>query len=339
MSVARIKLLCWVAVAGLAVYLGWEVYHFVAVVKPRLRTPLPVEVQEEVLNVEVPETQDRQLIPYGSVKDAFWLNWTGRKKAEIVPPTNDEGPKAPPRTPVSQLLIVLAIQYATWDPEISTATVLLRYGQNDQRVLRKGDHLPGKNEHVFVSDVRPDYVEFSFELAEGEEPREPERVSPPDYVFEGDLVSIVLISEDGEVIRAPQDSLIPTAPERAPFSYRHTEMTGNGRYQVGTEDARTISENWSHILSNEIRSSRYRDPRTGRYAGIRIDTIKPGSIVTSHGIQAGDVVKSINGEPVSSTQEAISYVKTNVDTTSTWVVVVERQGRDITLTYNYQPLE
>ena len=30
-------------------------------------------------------------------------------------------------------------------------------------------------------------------------------------------------------------------------------------------------------------------------------------------------------------------MKTNADVTNNWVVVVERQGKDITLTYDYTP--
>jgi S1-C subfamily serine protease len=50
---------------------------------------------------------------------------------------------------------------------------------------------------------------------------------------------------------------------------------------------------------------------------------------------AGDIIRSINGEPVTSTNEAISYVKTHADVTTHWVAVVERQGKEITLTYDY----
>ena len=47
----------------------------------------------------------------------------------------------------------------------------------------------------------------------------------------------------------------------------------------------------------------------------------------------GDVIKSINGQPVNSVQEAISFVKVNKDKYSTWEVVVENKGKQRTVTY------
>jgi len=45
------------------------------------------------------------------------------------------------------------------------------------------------------------------------------------------------------------------------------------------------------------------------------------------------VIKSINGQPVNSVQEAISFVKVNKDKYSTWEVVVENKGKQRTVTY------
>jgi S1-C subfamily serine protease len=52
-----------------------------------------------------------------------------------------------------------------------------------------------------------------------------------------------------------------------------------------------------------------------------------------HGAQAGDVIKSINGHTVNSTQEAITYVKTNSNKYTTWEVVIENKGKTRTVTY------
>ena len=64
--------------------------------------------------------------------------------------------------------------------------------------------------------------------------------------------------------------------------------------------------------------------------------VKPGSVASSHGLSNGDVVKSINGHPVTSKQEAITFVKNNKDVYDKWEVVVESKGRLKTLVY-YSP--
>jgi S1-C subfamily serine protease len=57
------------------------------------------------------------------------------------------------------------------------------------------------------------------------------------------------------------------------------------------------------------------------------------SIAERHGAKEGDVVKSINGHPVNTTNEAITFVKTNKDKYSSWEVVIENKGKTRTVTY------
>ena len=54
---------------------------------------------------------------------------------------------------------------------------------------------------------------------------------------------------------------------------------------------------------------------------------------SEHGGQDGDIIKSINGHPVTSTAEAITYVKNNEDKYNVWEVVVENKGKSRTVTY------
>ena len=48
------------------------------------------------------------------------------------------------------------------------------------------------------------------------------------------------------------------------------------------------------------------DPRVS--GAVEGTALPMGSIISAHGLKPGDIIKSINGDPVTSTQEAISYV-------------------------------
>ena len=102
---------------------------------------------------------------------------------------------------------------------------------------------------------------------------------------------------------------------------------------LGTETAREIGANYAEILAREVRLERWCDPRTGRYAGVQLTDVLAGGVVAEHGGQSGDVVLSINGHPVTSPQQAISYVKNNADSTTEWHVVVLRLGAEETLSF------
>ena len=81
-----------------------------------------------------------------------------------------------------------------------------------------------------------------------------------------------------------------------------------------------------------------RDPQTGSVVGLRVTHVAPNSIPEAHGLVEGEVVKSINGHPVTSLNSAIAYVKKEAATTDRWIVVIERQGREYTRTY-HSPVE
>jgi S1-C subfamily serine protease len=103
------------------------------------------------------------------------------------------------------------------------------------------------------------------------------------------------------------------------------------RVQVGTEDLKEISENYSDILANEMRTRRHRGS-DGAYDGIEITEIKPGSVAERHGLKGGDVIKSINGHAVNSVSEAVSYVKNNAGIhEGAWEVVIENLGSERTV--------
>ena len=59
-----------------------------------------------------------------------------------------------------------------------------------------------------------------------------------------------------------------------------------------------------------------------------------GDLCQRRGLLPGDKVKSINGTPVNSRQDAVSYVKGPGKGLTRYLVVIERKGRMITMTYD-----
>jgi len=69
--------------------------------------------------------------------------------------------------------------------------------------------------------------------------------------------------------------------------------------------------------------------------GIRISGIGSNSVASKFDIRAGDILKSINGQPVHSRAQAIEVAKSIPKETTGVQVVIERNGRDIA--YNVDP--
>jgi len=115
---------------------------------------------------------------------------------------------------------------------------------------------------------------------------------------------------------------------------KETIITGKNEYQLGTGTLQEFNRDYGRILSQDIKTRQHRNPRTGEIDGVQVTSVASGSLPSQHGVNKGDVIKSINGHKVSSVNGAINYVKANADTTTKWVAVIERQGREMTLTFS-----
>jgi hypothetical protein len=202
-----------------------------------------------------------------------------------------------------------------------------RYQPTEQQMVAGvlkyvGESLDSPLDYARIVAVTPMGVEFAF----SDDSRPHEVLEPPDYPLDG-LVVVV----DGDVL-VPVREPLPGAGEFIPTPHR-TMPLGPTKFRLGEQDMLTFAEDYPRILAEDVRTSRHRDPKTGRYDGIELTRVNPTSIAAAHGAQDGDVIKSINGHPVTSTQEAINYVKNNKDVTSRWEVEVENRGRTRIVTY------
>jgi len=341
MSTAQTKMLAWTAalVAGVAMagYVAWHLSRL-----EEVRALVPNERLQQVLqSARLEQETATQRMPFQLVNGALiQADWSG-KPAPVEKPREKPPPPPPPtRLPMTDLVKVYAVVVDLPNPERSKAVlgylpaakVTLPGGQTNTEKFT-GAELDGALRSVKVAKITPHGVEFEFteKTDEGEE-RENEVVS----IDEGwDPSDFMVVVDDSGVIQKRAPGVLGAIPRTDNYGKApaQTLQLGPDRFRIGTEDAEYFNENYAKVLSEEVRTRRYRDPATGRYAGIEITAVQQNSRASAHGVQKGDVILSINGEPVSSEQEVVSFVKNNQDMYDRWEVEVLSLGRRRTITY------
>lgn len=283
-------------------------------------------------NVTRPEAPKPRIVDYKQVVTPALvdLDWTGappQKVAEAAPEAT--GPVEKPKVVVADLLAILMTRVDSQNPGGSSAIVLwkaadLKANPKLDNELRIGRVLPAPYDSAVVKDILVDGIEFAF-TRDGQE-NEVVRVprSSDGLIVEVDDISNIARPVKRSFI-SPQVAKVDDRPER-------TVRLAADIYQIGPLDMAEFGRDYPRILSEDVRlETHFKD---GKRAGLKITDVKAGSLAAQHGAVAGDVIISINGEPVQSEQQAIAYVKRNAETTSVWQVVVENLGRQRTVTYN-----
>jgi hypothetical protein len=347
MNIGQIKILAWLTAALLTLGLSFYVYRFMHDL-PGLQTPPDRKFVQKVLeDVEPAKTKTEDLVHYDDVIRLFLpgceaceknlpnhrhLNWTGKEKVVKVDVKGGDAPEEPKAVPMRDLVAIAMIKVDLADPQNSS--VFLKYkpraavqapGLAGGELLRIGDALAAPHGRTKIAAIEPDAVVFSFEGGE----RENETLGPADFDVK---TQIVQVGPDGVVMPALGSS-IPRGTA-APFRPGKTTSIGENKYVLGSEDIKYVNEHYPEIFTRDVRTARHQDPKTGKYDGIEIKSVAANSLAASHGAQDGDVIKSINGHPVTSVQEAITYVKNNSGQYSTWEVVVESMGKLKTVVYH-----
>jgi hypothetical protein len=253
------------------------------------------------------------------------VDWTGAERD-----TGSERPSppvVPPVLAVKDLVRVVSINFDAAEPGLSIIQIRflpasVRAGETAVRY--EGDPLSPSHPEIRVASITPGAVTFTFT----DTTRAPERLSCATFDARS---AIVVLGENEAWIEC---SRLAGRPPQSVAGSGLTVALGPNRYVLGPADIRRLADDFAVILGNEVETTQYRDPKSGRYDGIQIRCIQAGSIVERLGIRQGDVVRSINGHPVRTTSEAITYVKANQDKHSTWDVVVENTGKMRTVTYD-----
>lgn len=340
MNTAQQKLAVWTVTgalgAGMAAYLALSLANF-----DEYRKAVSKEVMFETLS-KVPDVAERQenVIAAAMVDRGLkFLDWTGKPPPERPV---DEGPvagdEAAPREQVRDLLQVRGIRFDAEAPAqsevvfkyLSTAMVTAPTNSDGTYLKRAGDRLDGRLNQIEISAIYPNAVEFNFTNEPG---REKELVAPRPF----DLSKHYAYIGEGGVALTRNDTVQAYISRRADGPPpAETVQISPTKYRVGTDDAQRINENFAEIMTSEVTIDRHRDPRTKRFDGVEVKHVKPGSIAARHGVEDGDVIKSINGHPVTSKEDAVVYVKNNKDNFDTWEVEIWNRGQTRTVTY-YSP--
>ncbi len=331
MNIGQIKVVSWTAAALLTLGLGAYVWSFVSTLETRRALPDADVVRKQLSTVEAAPVKNDGQVKYEDVRRLFHdLNWTGAVQQVAQPVETTQTPREPEVVPVRDLVRVLWVQVDLGDK--AGSSIFLKYKPKAQVenkglggfLLHEGDTLARPHEGTKIESITTEGVTFSFANAD----RPKETLFPAEFDARAQIVQV---GPDG--IAMPQTtSLIPRRVGKTIVPGKTTPL-GSNRYMLGTEDLQLASDNYLDILSNDVRLNQHRDPRTGRYDGVEISDVSPGSFAERHGATKGDVVKSINGHAVNSTQEAINFVKMNKDKYTTWEVVIENKGKTRTVTY------
>jgi hypothetical protein len=337
MNIQRWKGLVWLGSLASGALLVSSVYGFL-----QKREDLAREVSDEELSkvldsVKKPAEQESDHVDYRMVERIFnTYDWSGKEKPKPVEKAGNGEPAPAPKVQVASLLRVLALKVDTSKPEHSVAYVKLidqkliqaRPGR-ENALLHTGERLTAPYADVRVEAITAEGVVFAFDDAA----RPKETVAPPPYTSLFGELGIVVVGPEG--FRSPPQKPLIAAATDAPL-WRPEQLTQIRRneYQIGTETLSELDRDYSRILSRDISYSTHKNPRTGESDGIKVNSVKPGSIPAQAGLSEGEVLKSINGHRVTSVNDAIAYVKANAQSTDTWVAVFEKQGREFTRTYH-----
>jgi len=339
MNVSRLRNTIWIVSALLTAGLGWYVYEIVVVFRNSESLVASADVKRVLEDVEDESGPTRSLVSSQLVTETFYdFDWTGKPPSIVVEVDAPVAVDAEPiYVPIAEVLDVYFLQVDSAHPERSRTFIKYKTAANVEgeastlgQVLSPGDSLAEPYEYATVASISfEDGVTFAFE--DGDRPNESMR--PEEYATELEIPKV-----DASSVLRPGVMSIPRGRRGASWRPTQTTKVGSDSFQIGLEDAEDLGENYAHILSNDVRHRRHRDPKTGKFDGIEIQSVESGSVAARHGAEEGDVIKSINGHPVTSVSEAITFVKNHKGEYSTWEVIVSNRGVDRTVTY-YSPSE
>jgi hypothetical protein len=342
MNIVSIKTSSWILSAVLSLGLGYTVWDYLERDQGRRRSNpdgpdslvvVDPDYVRSVLKSNVRLDVDvKQGLPYkdrdgvhGIQRTFLLMNWTGYEPPVAQEPIDESPEDTGPRyRPLDEVLRVLMLAVDYLDPGGSFAFVsLISISDEEILELRVGDTLPKPNDFAVVQAIRNAGIEFAFKQVG----RPNESVAPP-RMDDGNLMARV--GEGG--VRLPEQDKIPRLNRKPSTRPLQTEEIGNNVFLLGTEDLDYFGENYAAILTDEVKTATHYD-ENGRRAGIEIQSVASGSVASRHGVHAGDILISINGQPMHSEHEAINFVKNNQKQYSVWEVVVERLGRRETIVY------
>ena len=312
-------LLTLVGLASLAGF-GWSFYDFI-INKAEYNQPLTSEGLKS-LNKKVKPPKLGQVSGHlekwdGNYDHLYNLNVTGVVKVE------DSGPVAPPPEPPKPRfgpddVTLASIVYSKGG---ISAAYLIPAGAEPDGAMPAGDYylvgdsfeVPSKpGVSLKVEAIRESEVDLA--TSEGE-----------------DAFTLVMLITEVDPNKVIMDGSVegPIGSQRV-FP-KETEMIALDDYVVGTEDVAKYQEMGDDQIFSEVRVQQARDAQLA-VRGLRITSIKAGSLFERVGLQADDVVLSVNGIPAKDRGHLMSQLRQG-GAKDVVQVEIERRGGKRTLTY------
>jgi hypothetical protein len=311
-------LLTLVGIASLAGF-GWSFYDFI-IHKAEYNQPLTSEGLKG-LNKQVKPPKQGKVSDHlddwlGNYDQLYKLNVIGYVEVPKVESGPIEPVKPKPRFGPDDVTLS-SIIFSKGGP---SAAYLIPAGDVPQGVIPTGDYylvgdsfeVPSKpGVSLKVKAIRESEVDL--ETTEGED---------------GFTLAMLVSEVDAGVI---MDGSVegPIGNKRA-FP-KETEMIAIDDYVVGTEDLEKYRTMADDQIFSEVRVQQARDAQLG-VRGLRITSIKSGSLFERIGLQQDDVVLSVNGFPAKDRADLLSQLR-NAAPQDSVSVSIERRGGKRTLTY------
>lgn len=149
------------------------------------------------------------------------------------------------------------------------------------------------------------------------------------------MTFINLNNQRPEYIEIPDDALLNFGLQTgAPTSSGLVEQKGKFEFSIRRTDLEGLTQNLSSLLQ-QARMEPVFSPDGIGVEGFRFSNIQPGSIYEKLGFKIGDMIRSVNGEPVNSPTKAMEMY--NVLKSSNSVQLgVDRDGREERFNYSIQ---
>jgi hypothetical protein len=330
--VRQLRVLVWAGTVALSGAALWNAWQMIRKIRAKAYDPRSSTYFEQVIGSAAGS------IPASEVKPAAWADYeqalvrcpiNGYEAKKPEPVLEEPKPEVLPEKPLSDVISVTAITCAPDD----NGRVAVKYKDEtakpvsrDEVVLKIGASLAypydGPPYNSRLKAIRSDSA--IFEWCGREVETHPPRADDEDRkVAKGASAAT----------RKPFDSSLTSEERRKLEENKSQEKTiayAPDSYVVGTKDYDAVSANPEDYLK-ELRITEQRDANNRKE--VAVGPLRPNSVfVRNYGVQTGDVLVSINGEPVTSKAQAIEYVKAH-DDLSKYVVVIRRKGREITKTY------
>ncbi len=330
MQVRQWRGLFWVATVGLTCLAGFKLWKIVERDRSGQYEPRDTTVFAKLINDSIGS------INQGEVKVASWSDYTKlvscpfngfvpEKKVEAV-----KGPEAPvalPEKPLSDVIKVMALASA---PD-GRGRVVVKYKDDtvkpvrDELVIGIGGQLTypydGEPYNGRLKAIRADAAVFEWcgkdvDIHPMRKEEGPKTAAGPEGAAKVS-VDVTLSETEKELLAAHKSSEKTVA------------LPNDGGYVIGTKDQADLANNAEAYLKDaKLTEQKNADGKRELVVG----NIRPTSYLgKTYGVQTGDTLISINGEPVATKAQGYAYVREHQDL-SKYVVVVRRKGKEISKT-------